>query len=60
MLVLSRKIGETFFIGKDIEVMVVDVDRNKVKIGITAPKETLVLRSELLKEDRQDESEGES
>ena len=48
MLVLSRKIGETICLGKDITVTVVDVDRGKVRIGIAAPKESLILREELL------------
>jgi len=47
MLVLSRKKGEKIIIGKDIEICVLDVDKNLLKIGINAPKSTKIYRSEL-------------
>lgn len=47
MLVLSRKIGEKLLIGDNIEVVVVDIDRGKVRLGIVAPREVLVLREEI-------------
>ena len=47
MLVLSRKKGEKIIIGKDIEICVLDFDRNTMKIGINAPKSTKIYRSEL-------------
>ena len=46
MLVLSRKEGESIFIG-DIEVMVVGIRDNKVRLGITAPVDVPVHRSEI-------------
>ncbi|MBE6861079.1 MAG: carbon storage regulator CsrA [Ruminococcus sp.] len=47
MLVLSRKIEESILIGENIEIKILDVTGDKVQIGITAPKEVTVLRSEL-------------
>jgi carbon storage regulator CsrA len=47
MLVLSRKTHETIVIGSDIQVTVVSVSANRVKIGIQAPDDVRVLRSEL-------------
>ncbi|MBO7747232.1 carbon storage regulator CsrA [Paenibacillus sp. MWE-103] len=47
MLVLSRKKGETIMIGNDIEITVLDVLADGVKLGITAPKEVGILRKEL-------------
>lgn len=47
MLVLSRKVEESILIGDNIEVKVLDVIGDKVQIGISAPKEITVLRSEL-------------
>ncbi len=47
MLVLRRRAGESVLIGYDIEVEVLAVTQQGVKIGIRAPKETIVLRKEL-------------
>jgi len=47
MLVLKRKIGETVMIGDHIEVQVLDVDGDSVKLGFTAPKQVQILRKEL-------------
>jgi carbon storage regulator len=47
MLVLSRKENETIHIGDDIVITLVKIDRNRVRIGITAPVEVKVIRSEL-------------
>lgn len=47
MLVLSRRINESIQIGTDIEVMVIDVRGDIVRIGITAPQSTQIWRKEL-------------
>jgi carbon storage regulator len=47
VLVLRRRAGESFLIGDDIEVELLAVTQQGVKIGIRAPKETVVLRKEL-------------
>lgn len=47
MLVLSRKPMERIHIGDNIVVTVVQIEGNRVRIGIEAPKEIHVLRSEL-------------
>jgi carbon storage regulator len=47
MLVLSRKLMERIDIGDDVVVTVLEIHGNKVRIGIDAPKEIHVLRSEL-------------
>ena len=48
MLVLSRKSMERIQIGESVVVTVLEIGRNRVRIGIEAPKEIRVLRSELL------------
>lgn len=48
MLVLSRRVGESLKIGDSIVVRVVYIGGNGVKLGIEAPKETLILRSEVM------------
>jgi carbon storage regulator len=47
MLVLRRRAGESFLIGDEIEVEVLAVTQQGAKIGIRAPRETVVLRKEL-------------
>ena len=48
MLVLSRKIGESVVIGEGITVTVTRINGNRVTLGITAPDDVRVLRSELM------------
>lgn len=47
MLVLSRKRDEVIVIGDGIEIMVVDIRGDKVRIGIKAPKEVNIRRKEI-------------
>jgi carbon storage regulator len=48
MLVLSRKLGEKIFIGNNICITVVDIDRGKIRLGIEAPRDVPIYRQELL------------
>lgn len=48
MLVLSRKLGEKIFIGNNVCITVVDIDRGKIRLGIEAPRDVPVYRQELL------------
>ena len=47
MLVLSRQKDESIIIGDDVEVTIVDVRGDKVRLGITAPKSIPVHRREV-------------
>ncbi|MEK6246734.1 MAG: carbon storage regulator [Planctomycetales bacterium] len=47
MLVLSRKESERIRVGESIVVTVVRLGRDKVRLGIEAPSDVLVLRDEL-------------
>lgn len=47
MLVLSRQRDETIMIGDDVEITVVDIRGDKVRLGITAPREIKVHRKEV-------------
>jgi carbon storage regulator len=48
MLILTRKVGEALMIGDTIEVRVLSVKGQQVRIGIEAPKEVNVVREELI------------
>lgn len=48
MLVLSRKLGEKIYIGDQICITVVDIDRGKIRLGIEAPRDVAIYRQELL------------
>ena len=47
MLALSRKKNEAIVINNDIEITVLEVKGDQVKIGITAPKEVPIYRKEV-------------
>jgi carbon storage regulator len=59
MLVLTRKIGEEIVIDRDICITIVDIRRDRVRIGITAPLELIVDRREI-HERRKRPSSGEA
>jgi len=47
MLVVTRKTDESIVIADNIEVTVLEISKDKVKIGINAPREVKIFRSEL-------------
>ncbi len=47
MLILSRKKDESIMIGEDIEVSVVDIKGDQIKLGIKAPRDIKVYRQEV-------------
>ncbi len=47
MLALSRKINESIIIGNDVEITVLEVKGDQVKIGISAPKSVPIYRKEI-------------
>lgn len=47
MLILTRRIGETLMIENDIEVTVLGIKGNQIRLGIIAPKEVSVHRLEI-------------
>jgi carbon storage regulator CsrA len=53
MLILTRKIDQSIIIQGNITIMVLGVERDRVKLGIAAPAEVTVLREELVADDSQ-------
>jgi carbon storage regulator len=58
MLVLSRKVGEMIVIDDSIKIMVVDARGDKVRLGIEAPPEVSVHRSEVYEAIQRQRSEA--
>ena len=50
MLVLARKAEESIQLGDDIIVKVISIDKGVVKLGIDAPRDVNIIRSELLED----------
>lgn len=50
MLVLSRNVGEKILISGEILVQIVEIKADKVKIGISAPRDVNIMREEILTE----------
>lgn len=64
MLVLTRKPGESILIGDGVEVQVLSVAGEKVRLGITAPRDVAIFRNEVYdrieSESNYGEDEGEA
>ena len=50
MLVLARRINQSIMIGDEIEIVIVDIKGDQVKIGVQAPKNVSVHRTEVYQE----------
>lgn len=48
MLIIGRRVGESIFLGEDVEVKIMDLTPSRVKLGIVAPKQLGILRGEVL------------
>jgi carbon storage regulator len=53
MLVLTRRVGEEIAIGDNIRIQVVEVQRGRVRLGISAPDRIHILRAEIFAADEE-------
>ena len=58
MLILTRRVGETLKIGDDVNVTVLGVKGNQVRIGVDAPKDVAVHREEIYDRIQREQSEN--
>lgn len=47
MLILTRKVGEKLIIDDNIEVVILEIKGNQIRVGIEAPKEISIFREEV-------------
>jgi carbon storage regulator len=47
MLILTRRVGESLMINDDIEIMVMEIKGNQVRVGFKAPKNHVIHRKEI-------------
>lgn len=53
MLVLQRKLGDGLILNDNIEISIIEINKDKVKIGINAPKTIKILRKEIVEIQKQ-------
>ena len=58
MLALSRRINESIIIGNDIEITILEVKGEQVKIGISAPKSVPIYRKEIYLQIKESKTEA--
>jgi carbon storage regulator len=58
MLILTRRIGETVIIGNDVDVTVLGVKGNQVRLGVKAPREVTVHREEIFERISREQRNG--
>ena len=58
MLALSRKINESIMLGNDVEITILDIKGDQVKIGINAPKSVPIYRKEIYKQIQESNKEA--
>ncbi len=47
MLILTRKLGESIIVDENVQISVIEINKNNIKIGVNAPKELTIYREEV-------------
>lgn len=61
MLILTRRVGESLMIGDNVNVTVLGIRGNQVRIGVNAPKDVAVHREEIyerIQQEKDDDADG--
>ena len=58
MLILTRKPGESIFIGEDIKITIVEIRGHQIRVGIEAPKDMRIYREEIFKQIRSENTQA--
>lgn len=60
MLILTRKLGESIIIDEDVQISVIEINKNNIKIGVNAPKELTIYRKEVFLKIKEENSQSSS
>ncbi len=60
MLILTRKLGESIIIDENIQISVIEINKNNIKIGVNAPKELTIYREEVFLKIKEENSQSSS
>lgn len=58
MLILTRRVGETVIIGNDVDITVLGVKGNQVRLGVKAPRDVSVHREEIYRRIKHEAQQG--
>ncbi len=56
MLILTRRLEEAIFIGKDIQITVLKIQGNQVQLGLDAPQEVTIHREEVYRRNQREKT----
>jgi carbon storage regulator (csrA) len=60
MLILTRKLGESIIIDENVQISVVEINKNNIKIGVNAPKELTIYREEVFLKIKEENAQSSS
>ena len=60
MLILTRKLGESIIIDDNVQISVIEINKNNIKIGVNAPKELTIYREEVFLKIKEENSQSSS
>ncbi len=60
MLILTRKLGESIIVDENVQISVMEINKNNIKIGINAPKELTIYREEVFVKIKEENSQSSS
>ncbi len=60
MLILTRKLGESIIVDENVQISVIEINKNNIKIGINAPKELSIYREEVFLKIKEENAQSSS
>jgi len=60
MLILTRKLGESIIVNENVQISVIEINKNNIKIGINAPKELTIYREEVFLKIKEENAQSSS